>query len=147
MMITRMEVVEEARTWIDTPFRDQGYTKGIGVDCLGLIKGLARDLNLCKKDIANMSDFTLPYGKMPNRSVIIPALKRHLVLISRDELDIADIILYLGRHEPQHLAIKTDTGIIHSYQPYGAVKEHSMTLEWANPSRMLGIYRFPIFVE
>ena len=146
-MITRMEVVEEARTWIDTPFKDQGYMKGLGVDCIGLIKGLARDLNLCKKDIVHMADFTMPYGKMPNRSIILPALNRHLVPIGRDELDIADIILYLGKHEPQHLAIKTDLGIIHSYQPFGAVKEHGMTGEWGNPSRMLAMYRFPVFVE
>ena len=34
--------VEIAREWIGTPYRHQGSTKGIGCDCLGLVRGIWR---------------------------------------------------------------------------------------------------------
>ena len=37
-------VVAEALTWIGTPYRHQGCRKGIGCDCLGLVRGVWRQI-------------------------------------------------------------------------------------------------------
>lgn len=37
-------VVALAEGWIGTPYRHQGATKGIGCDCIGLIRGIWREL-------------------------------------------------------------------------------------------------------
>jgi len=37
-------VVTLAEGWIGTPYRHQGATKGIGCDCIGLIRGIWREL-------------------------------------------------------------------------------------------------------
>lgn len=37
-------VVALAESWIGTPYRHQGATKGVGCDCIGLIRGIWREL-------------------------------------------------------------------------------------------------------
>jgi NlpC/P60 family putative phage cell wall peptidase len=39
-------ICAEARTWLGTPYHDQACTKGIGVDCAGLILGVAQAVGL-----------------------------------------------------------------------------------------------------
>lgn len=38
------EVVRIARSWIGTPYRHQASLKGVGADCLGLVRGVWREL-------------------------------------------------------------------------------------------------------
>ena len=42
MPLARATIVAEARAWIGTPYRHQGSLKGIGCDCLGLVRGVWR---------------------------------------------------------------------------------------------------------
>lgn len=41
---TRAAVLRAAEGWLDTPYRHQASVKGIGTDCLGLIRGVWREL-------------------------------------------------------------------------------------------------------
>ena len=41
---TRLAVLQIARRWIDTPYRHQASKRGVGTDCLGLIRGIWRSL-------------------------------------------------------------------------------------------------------
>ena len=38
------DVVEFARGWVGTPYRHQAGRKGVGCDCLGLVRGVWREL-------------------------------------------------------------------------------------------------------
>ena len=38
------KIVEEARRWIGTPYRQQASACGAGADCLGLVRGVWRNL-------------------------------------------------------------------------------------------------------
>lgn len=38
--LTPEAIVGEARTWIGTPYRDQGHHKGVAADCLGFVRGV-----------------------------------------------------------------------------------------------------------
>ena len=40
----RAAVVAEARSWLGTPYHHQGALAGAGCDCLGLVRGVWRDL-------------------------------------------------------------------------------------------------------
>jgi NlpC/P60 family putative phage cell wall peptidase len=37
-------VVAAARSWIGTPYRHQASLKGVGCDCLGLLRGVRREV-------------------------------------------------------------------------------------------------------
>ena len=42
MIIRRNDIVAETRGWIGTPYRHQASLKGVGCDCLGLVRGVWR---------------------------------------------------------------------------------------------------------
>ena len=42
--LTRAAIVAEARAWIGTRYRHQASVKGVGCDCLGLVRGVWRAL-------------------------------------------------------------------------------------------------------
>ncbi len=41
---TRAGIVEAARQWIGTPYHHQASVRGVGTDCLGLVRGVWRDV-------------------------------------------------------------------------------------------------------
>jgi cell wall-associated NlpC family hydrolase len=43
-LVLRANIVAIARTWLGTPYRHQGAAKHAGCDCLGLIRGVWREL-------------------------------------------------------------------------------------------------------
>ena len=49
-MTSRADVVAAALAWTDTPFHHQARLKGVGVDCVGLVIGVARELGLIAPD-------------------------------------------------------------------------------------------------
>lgn len=57
MTITRAAVVAEARTWIGTPYHHQARVKGVGVDCAGVLIGVARALGIVAADF-DISGYT-----------------------------------------------------------------------------------------
>ena len=40
----RLAAVAEARSWLGTPYQHQASLKGVGCDCLGLVRGVWRSL-------------------------------------------------------------------------------------------------------
>ena len=45
-------VVRAARGWIGTPYHHQASVKGVGTDCLGLVRGVWRELYGCERGAA-----------------------------------------------------------------------------------------------
>lgn len=43
-MISRATVIAETRAWLGTPYRHQASVRGVGCDCLGLVRGVWRAL-------------------------------------------------------------------------------------------------------
>ena len=52
-MFSRSAIVTEATSWVGTPFQHQGRTKGPhgGVDCVGLIIGVSKNLGYYPQDV------------------------------------------------------------------------------------------------
>ena len=44
MSLARKDIVAETRDWIGTPYRHQASLKGVGCDCLGLVRGVWRNV-------------------------------------------------------------------------------------------------------
>lgn len=126
-------VVETARTYLGTPFRHQGRIKGLGVDCAGLIVGVAKELELSAFDSKD-------YGRVPSADKLREVLEQEMVAIQISEAKAGDVYLMSFDAEPQHLAIITDYGIIHSYSAAKKVVEHRIDDNWKRKIR--GAYRF-----
>lgn len=141
-----MDVVAEARTWIDTPFVHQGWMKGAACDCIGLVKGVGVALGLFDYDEnSEKAQRYAAYSTLPNPRKMREGLAEFFVPIPVAEALPADILYIAWAKEPQHVALVTDHGIIHSYLHMGKVVEHALDKEWSN--RVTGAYRYPYFVE
>lgn len=136
MMVTRKQIVDEARTWLGTPFHHQARIKGVGVDCAGVIAGTANALGISDFDATG-------YSHTPSGSMIVKILEKQMNRIDISELKFGDVILFKFDQEPQHLAFYTDIGILHAYGQVRKCVETSFDETWKN--RVVGAYRFKGF--
>jgi len=115
-MITRADIVAEARLWTGTPYQHQASLKGAGCDCLGLVRGIWRGL------YGHEPEFPPPYSpdwaEAGGRETLRDAATRHLKPVELTSLKPGDVILFRWRaHLPaKHAAVLiTDTSMIHAH--------------------------------
>ncbi len=146
-------IITESRTWLGTKFSHQGRRKKStadngGVDCLGLLIGVAGTVGIRSKSSGEVitSYDSMSYSKIPNSDNLINELQKHLFLIDKSEINIADILLFNIDGNSQHLAIVSDYddgkkfGIIHSYAPSKKVVEHQLSNDWLQ--KITHVFRF-----
>lgn len=128
-----IDFVEEARSYIGTPYFYKGRSRG-GIDCAGIV---CRSLNAT---IIPGYDF-LDYALNANPRHV----KKELENIS-DETNVLEhgsILLLNLNNLPSHIAIYTDSNtIIHSYKRRGKVVEEKFTNYWKD--KLDSIYRVRI---
>lgn len=101
-MVTRSEIVAEARSWIGTPFHHAACVKGVGVDCINLLIGIGHNLGLAPKDYRLPEYRTEPDGRL------LPAFEEKMRRVSQDELRPADVVIVAIGDDPQHVGIVSD---------------------------------------
>lgn len=123
--MTPADVIAAARACLGTPFRHQGRLPGIGLDCGGLIVAVCQALGLEYQDMAG-------YGRRPGGGAMELLLDSQscIARIQPSQAEIGDLLLMRFRTDPQHLALRTDVGIIHAFEEAGAVVEHGLDDVW-----------------
>lgn len=124
-----MDLVESARLYLDVPFQHQGRYEW-AVDCGGLLILAARNLGIYLQDIRG-------YSREPDGVTLKQSLDDQLIRVSRPPM-YGDVMLMAFQKNPQHIAIRTDTGMIHAYAHAGKVVEHVFSEKWQ--SRVKGVY-------
>lgn len=118
----RQDIVDEARTWIGTPWHHLGRVKGAGCDCIGLVVGVANALGIPVED----SD-RYPRHHAGNQFEL--EVFRQTDGVNPRMLKPGDLILMKFDKESNHIAIVTETEpyikIIHAYAVARKVVEHS----------------------
>jgi len=130
-VIERADIVACARGYLGVPWLHQGRTR-LGLDCAGLIIIVAHELALSDFDVNG-------YGVEPQGHVMRSLLETHAERVSEPKL--GDILLLRFTRLPQHLAIVTDYGMIHTHRAVGRVVEHAFDRTWA--ARMVDAFAFP----
>lgn len=132
-------VVAAVEGWLDTPFRHQGRIKGIGVDCIGLAAGVARELGIAVVD-------ELDYSRTPEAARMMFALGRHLPRLTApagerigDSLQPGDVVLFSWHGSATHVGIFTGDRFVHAYEPAGKVV--AMTATRALRRRVVAAWR------
>ena len=135
-------VVALARGWIGTPYAHQASCKGAGADCLGLLRGVWRELHGAEPE--KPGAYTPDWSETDGVERLLPAARRHMVEV--EVAEIGDVLLFrLGRNVVKHVAILSDATlgaekIIHAYSGRGVV-ESPLTPAWAR--RIAGRFRIP----
>jgi cell wall-associated NlpC family hydrolase len=131
-MTTRQQIIDAARSYKGCRYHHQGRTRA-GIDCAGLLVCVARDVG-----ISTEGDQT-GYSRTPDGMSLKRALDDFGVRV--DTFQPGDFLLMRFDSQPQHIAIVTDVGIIHSYLSARRVVEHRLSDDWR--ARIVQAYAFP----
>lgn len=130
-MITREQVVEQAKTWVDTKFRYQGRIKknqnnNGGVDCLGLIFGICDELGYRYNNKPLSYYDTIIYSKKPDYNILMEKFSKFFIVKDIKDIGVGDIVLKLVSNQQFHLMIYTGKTFIHASAITFNVVEHNV---------------------
>ena len=140
MTIAGEAVIAEAMSWLGTPYRHQGSTRGVGCDCLGLIRGIWRALVGPEPESAGSY---APDWAEAGADRLMLAARRHLIDRGGATPRPGDVILFRWRpHMPaKHAGIMLgDDRFIHAYQG-ASVTISTLVPQWRR--RIAGVFAFP----
>lgn len=140
-------VIAAARRWIGTPYHDQASLRGVGCDCLGLARGVWRE-------VVGPEPFPIPpysrdWGDTGSREVLAEGARRMMI-----EVPVADtrpgaappaaLVLFrmMPRAIAKHVGILTGPdSFIHAYERLGVI-EQPLSPAWQR--RIAFAFLFPL---
>ena len=134
-------MITAARSWLGTPYHDQASLKGVGCDCLGLARGVWRE-------VVGPEPFPIPpysrdWGEMGPREVLADGAGRMLVPVAVIEAGPGALVLFrmTPRAIAKHVGILTGPEtFIHAYERLGVIEE-PLTQAWRR--RIAFAFLFP----
>lgn len=145
-------VVKEARRWIGTPYLHQASCCNAGCDCLGLIRGIWRQLYQHEPEQAPA--YSMDWSEPQGEEQLWRAAQRHLIAKPVNQAAIGDVLLFRMRAGTvaKHLGVQSQLGsrasagptvgaaFIHAYSGRGVV-ESAQTRPWQR--RIVARFTFP----
>ena len=133
--------VSIARTWIGTPYHHQASIRGVGADCIGLVRGVYREL--AGREAEALPAYTRDWAEATGEETLIAAGRRHLVEITPADAQPGDVLVfrYRGTSVAKHAGIlATPATMIHAME--GApVCEVTLSPWWRR--RLAAAFAFP----
>ena len=140
------QIVKAARDWLGTPYRHQASCKGAGVDCLGLVRGVWREVVGAEPE--KPPAYTPDWAEARGGEKLLIAAMRHMTIVQTNAARPGDVLLFrmLERGPAKHAAILVSDGvdngtIVHAYSGH-SVCETRLTDAWLK--KLVAAFRFPI---
>ena len=137
---TEMRVVYEAKKWLGTPYRHQGSKLGVGADCLGLVRGIWRELY--GKEPEAPGPYAMDWAEKGGEDRLHDAALKHFT-VSEAKPVFGQLVLFRWNAEAlaKHAGIMlSDTSFIHAYSGIGVV-ESPLVPAWRK--KIAGVFSFP----
>ena len=134
-------VVAEARSWIGTPYRHQASLKGVGCDCLGLVRGVWRALFGAEPE--RVPAYSSDWAEATKAESLAAAASRHLAAVTLDEIAPGDVLLFRWRTGliAKHAGILTAPDLMVHAHDGAVVSEVALAPWWRR--RLAYAFRFP----
>lgn len=134
-------IVAAARGWIGTPYVHQASLKGVGVDCLGLVRGVWREVMGAEAEQA--PPYQPSWVERAHGEDLADGLRRHMIEIPPTEYEASDVLLFRWRaHLPaKHAGIYTGSGHMVHAQEDVPVAEVALNDWWVR--HIAFVFRFP----
>ena len=126
-MTVRQRIETSARTWIGTPWHHRASCREAGADCLGLIRGVWRDVIGPEPEL--LPPYTDDWSTLRNCWDVSTRLASYFTPLAVSSARPGDVILLCisPRSGAEHLAILAQKGdvltLIHSYQKHGVIEQ------------------------
>ena len=138
-------IVAAARGWIGTPYRHQASQAGAGCDCLGLVRGVWREIAGAEPEVAPA--YSRDWAEPQGQEALWEAARRHLIARHFHAAHRPGEILLFRMREgavAKHLGILSVAGsaprFIHAYSGHGVI-ESQLTRPWSR--RIVARFVFP----
>lgn len=137
--MSRTEVVAAARGWIGTPYRHRAALRGAGCDCLGLVRGVWRDLG---GSYVSLPNYRAHWRDLRHADELLALAQSHLRPAEAGPIAGQVMLFRLGPSLlPRHCGIALDAGrFVHAQEGLGVV-EANLTEGWRK--RIAGLFDFP----
>ena len=132
-------VIAAARGWLGTPYVHQASVLGAGCDCLGLARGVWRELHGAEP--GTPPPYTRDWGEAGGAEVLAEAARRFLLEIPVTAAGPGALILFrMARNAPaKHCGIRSASGLIHAYEGAGVIEE-PWSPQWARKAAFAFLY-------
>lgn len=97
---SRGEIVALTRQWIGTPYHHQASRLGAGVDCIGLVRGVWREVY--GREPEALPGYSCDWAEATGAETLIAAARRHLIEIEIAEAKPGDALIF--RYRPRAIA-------------------------------------------
>lgn len=149
--VSGADIVRLATGWLGTPYHHQASLKGVGCDCLGLVRGVyAEAYGL---PAAEPPAYSRDLAEATGVETLLEAAREHLVPLKSELTDAGDVLVFRLRSTAmaKHCGIVTEvlfasSGVpgsirmIHAFEG-AAVCEINLTFWWLR--RVAAVFRFP----
>lgn len=139
--MTRADIVAEALSWVGTPYQHQASLKGVGCDCLGLVRGVWRALYGTEPELA--PPYTPDWAEARGAETLAEAAARHMTAVDVAAALSGDALLFRWRANlpAKHIGILvTGDTFVHAQQG-AAVACVALSPWWRR--RAAFAFRFP----
>lgn len=139
-----LRIAERARAWVGTPYLHQASCKGAGTDCLGLLRGIWREVYGAEP--IGIPAYTADWSEPQRDESLLRAAQSILIEKPLAEMVSGDVLLFRMRQGAvaKHLGVLGRVGdaptFIHAYSGHG-VLENALSAPWRR--RIVRCFAFP----
>lgn len=140
-----MSPVEAARGWLGTPYRHQASERGVGTDCLGLVRGVWREV--VGEEPEAPPAYSADWAEVGDEETLLQAARRCLVEKPVGAMAPGDVLLFRmsAGAAVKHCAILSEVEgpeprMIHAYWGRAVVES------WVGPwwrRRLVAVFGWP----
>ena len=134
-------VIAAARGWLGTPYHDQASVEGVGCDCLGLVRGVWRELY--GPESMPIPPYSRDWGETGAREPLAEAARSVMIELPTAAIMPASLLLFQmrGGAVAKHCGIvSAPDRFIHAYERTGVIE---VPLDAAWRRRVAFVFLFP----
>ena len=140
-MTEATKIVAAARGWVGTPYLHQASLKGVGTDCLGLVRGVWREV--MGDEPETPPAYAPGWAETGGSEALAAAARRHLIDVPLTEYRAGDVLLFRWRAQmpAKHAGIAVSAGAMVHAQEQACVAEVALSGWWLR--HLAFAFRFP----
>lgn len=137
-------IITRARAWIGTPYMHQASCRGAGCDCLGLLRGIWRELYGGEPE--PIPAYSMDWSEPQGDEALLRAGHRHFTPKPLAQPAVGDVLLFrmrdgsVAKHLGLQSRIGTQAAFIHAYSGHGVI-ESALSAPWQR--RIVARFAFP----
>jgi NlpC/P60 family putative phage cell wall peptidase len=138
--VRREEIVAAARRWIGTPYRHQASRCQVGCDCLGLVRGVWREV--LGEEPEAVPAYSPDWAEARGEETLLAAAARHFVPASEVRPGSVLVFRWKAGAPAKHVGVATGAGrLVHAYDAAGKAVEGALAPVWSR--RLAAVFDFP----